>query len=120
MGRGSSGGGKGSRASGVGGVARGRPRTVVSVGGIDYTKSDRATREGQVLVSVSVSKLDNAWKKDGGYYIDRAGKGSIPGRKEAVERYVKSGKQVNAPEVTYKDGVVSITDGRHRTAVIRD
>lgn len=119
MGRGGSAGG-GGLASGTRG-APGRPKQTQSASGVTYVRSAAATRNGEVLVSVSVSKLDKAWKQSGSGYIDSGGSNSIGDRRQATRELVQSGKTIDAPQVVVeKNGVVRIRDGRHRTAAVRD
>jgi len=100
------------------GTQVGRPRSTMTVGGIQWQRSSRATRQNQTLISVSIAKLDRAWKKDSSYYIPR---GTDPaGKVKNAKKILRAGKKVDAPEATYRKGVVSFTDGRSRTAAARD
>jgi hypothetical protein len=110
-------------AAGSAGQSRGpgRPKETVSTGGIDYVRSDRSTANGEVLVKVSTSRLNEAWERSGTGYIDRDGTGAIGDRAAGVREFLRSGKPVNAPQVVVqKDGSIVVRDGRHRVAVLRD
>lgn len=100
------------------GTLSGRPRSVLTVQGIPWQRSSRASREGQVLISVSVAKVDRAWKKDSGYYLPKGTDAN--GKVANAKKVLRSGKKVDAPEATYRKGVLRFTDGRSRTAAARD
>lgn len=75
-----------------------------------------------IVVWVSVAKLDEAWKRDHGFYIGPCGSGA------AIEdRYARVGawlaaKQdgVDLPVVAIDGDMVAFSDGRHRFAWLRD
>ena len=98
----------------------GRPRKTQSTGGITYTRSDSSVRQSDALITVRVDKLDKGWKLDDGY-IGPGGAGEIKGRRKRFSEFLKTGKPIEAPEVTVtKSGQVIFTNGRHRTSVLRD
>lgn len=104
------------KGSGVG--TRGR-RTAYTTGGVTYAKSDAAITGGDVAIEVSLAKLDQAWQRDEGYYIPRGG-GTDKVRYERAKAFLDSGRTVTMAQATYENGVLSFTDGRHRTAAARD
>lgn len=87
---------------------------------VQYVKAPRD--RNKVLVKVDVAKLNDAWKKDKGYYIPRGGGGAaVPGKREGVREYLKKGKPLEAPSVNVdRHGTASFNDGRHRFSVLRD
>ena len=115
MGKGSKGGG-----AGVGGGAAAGSRPGRTAGGITYVKDPRARAAGDVLVEVSVAKLDKAWEKDGAYLIPPGG-GADRQKYQNARAFVGSGKKVEAPRAHLdRKGGVSFSDGRHRAAAVRD
>jgi hypothetical protein len=92
-----------------------------------FTSSERSHRDKDVMVWVSVAKLDRAWKKDEPFYIAPGGIGpsSIGGRYEQFETFLEAARRHRTPvemSQVYVDeaGNVSFVDGRHRFAVLRD
>ena len=77
-------------------------------------------------VVVDVAKVDADLAKDPAYYVGPGGTGAaIGGRYEAFLAYLakarESGKPIEQSRVTLgTDGTISIPDGRHRFAVLRD
>jgi hypothetical protein len=107
----------GGRATGSGGLAE----------GLKFDKDPNARDARYSLVEVDVSKLNDSWKKDDSFYIPRGGGGKSgkPGAyknaKEFIRKQKAAGNPVHAPRVSVdRKGNVSIGDGRHRTAVLRD
>ena len=88
---------------------------------ISFKKSELKSQTNNVLVNVDVQKLDTAWKRDIGYYIEQ-GKESIKGRRAKFEEFLKKNEPIEAPVLNLKsDGqTISFGDGRHRFAVLRD
>lgn len=111
---------KGSGGGGGGVATRNGGRTSVRrASGVDYVKTDRAIRSGDVAVRVSVEKLDKAWDKN--QRIPPGGGDQGPGKYNAAKETVRQGKRVGMPEVSIsKSGRVVFTDGRHRVAGARD
>lgn len=73
------------------------------------------------MKTVNMDKLDDAWKKDTGFYIDSSGSGAIGGRQKNAEEYMKTGKPIDASIIEVDaNGVVSFIDGRHRMTIYRD
>lgn len=91
--------------------------------GIDYAKSERAVRDGDVAVNVSVAKLEKAWAKDDGYHIPKGGAGDnqkYQNAKDYVQKPTRGPVKMAQVHYDAKKKKASITDGRHRTAAIRD
>ena len=81
-------------------------------------------RADETTIMVDASKLDAAWKTGAGsLYIDQGGGGTstIIGRREGVERFLESGKPIEASRIVVdQNGTVDFIDGRHRFSVLRD
>jgi len=75
----------------------------------------------RVPMLVNLKVLDHHWSKDKDYYVPKGGE-DVPGRRRGVERHLARGHEVDMPRLSHIDekGVVSIGDGRHRLAVMRD
>jgi hypothetical protein len=76
-----------------------------------------------VVVWVSVARLDASWKGDTGYYIGRGGTGAaVAGRYEKFGDWFRRGDPIEMSVVSYDEerGCISFTDGRHRFAWLRD
>lgn len=103
----------------TGGGGGGGPNTA---SGISYIKSGIAKQSGDVAVEVSVAKLNSGWKKNPINYIPKGGDKNTTGKKygQAKEFLSKNKTGVKMPEISVKNGVVTVRDGRHRTAVLRD
>jgi len=103
-------------------TAAGGTTPVRTAGGIEYAKSDRAVRDGDVAVEVSVSKLDAAWQKDDGYHIPPGGGSDKQKYQNAKDYIAKPDKgPVKMAQVNLDaSGNLSVSDGRHRLAAIRD
>lgn len=85
-------------------------------------KKHRNAGTSHKTVNVDLKKLDDAWKKSS-YYLPSKGKGhsEVGGRREAFERFLDKGEDIESPLVTIDDdGLVDFDDGRHRFAVLRD
>jgi hypothetical protein len=118
MGGGRASGGGRNAAARTGGGGGGGPNTA---SGISYIKSGIAKQIGDVAVEVSVAKLNSGWKKNPINYI-KGGDKNTTGSKygQAKEFLAKNTTGVKMPEISVKNGVVTVRDGRHRTAVLRD
>ena len=101
----------------------------VEVGGreIKVARSPAARRAKDQFVTLDMGKLDAAWEKaGGGWRVEPGGEvarssGAIEGRYQGVADYLKDGTELYAPEITVReDGTVGFTNGRHRTAYLRD
>jgi len=80
-----------------------------------------ATRPDDVLVPINLEAFDQAWAKETGFHLPPTGENRIRGRYERAAEFVTSGQPMEAPRVTVtRDGRVGFSDGRHRTAVLRD
>lgn len=114
---------KGSGKSGSVQTAAGGRTPAKTADGITYSKGDRAVRNGDVAILVSVAKLDAAWRKDGTYHIPPGGgsdKGKYANAKAYVQNPTKGAVKMSEVHFDRKSGAVSISDGRHRAAAIRD
>ncbi len=79
----------------------------------------------KVLVSLDTEKVEKLFRQNKDFYIAPNGsKGTIGNRYEAAQKYFKTGRYINASEIYLHEEndkpVLSITDGRHRFAVMRD
>lgn len=90
----------------------------------DFIPHKRAANDpNAVTLYLDVDKVDEMLKKsDPDRYITRGGGGAeIGGRREGFEDFLREGKQVEQPFAVFdKAGGLSIDDGRHRFAVLRD
>lgn len=79
-------------------------------------------RADETTVMVSAKELEKAWEKDDMYIPPGGGgKSDVPGRREAFEKFLESGKPVQASRITVDEkGNASFIDGRHRFSVLRD
>lgn len=103
-------------ASGTSGASGG----TITSGGITYQLDPTKPSQRLTLVEVNLSKLNDAWKKDN-LYLPKDKSNDIGGRRESFREFLKTGKNVNAPRAYLtRSGSVSIEDGRHRTATLRD
>jgi len=75
-----------------------------------------------VAIWIDVTKLDEAWRLDRGFYIGAGGSGAaIDNRYEGFGRWLASSScRIELPVVAIEDKAVSFSDGRHRFAWLRD
>src|SRR4051812_29834346 len=76
-----------------------------------------------VIVWISVKKLDRLWQPEEGYYVGREAKEEYasPRRYQNVRKWLETQtRRMHMPHVWPCDGYVSFTDGRHRFAWMRD
>ena len=77
-----------------------------------------------VLVEVDTEKFNEHFKKCKRSYIEKNGTNGIANRYKNFEEYLKTGQPITATAVTINDFdnelLVSINDGRHRFAYLRD
>lgn len=108
---------------GIAGKAGKAARQVINLGGreIEVTLPAQAARRGDVLAPIDVRKFDQAWANDPAFHIDPSGSNKIGTRLEQVDQFLKTAPAMDAPQaVVNADGTVGFTDGRHRTAYLRD
>ena len=79
----------------------------------------------KILAALDTEKIENLFKQDNGFYISQNGEnGSIGNRYKNVQNYIRTGRNINATEISLKEEngkpVLNILDGRHRFAVMRD
>lgn len=76
----------------------------------------------EVMLLVPTKDLDNAWANDASYYLPpgEGGASEVRGRRVEFQRFLKTGKPVETPRVSLDGGALSVEDGRHRLAVLRD
>ncbi len=91
--------------------------------GLWFRPAAAARRRYRTLV-VDLQALDRAWSRDGSNYLP-PGASVDPVRREAVERFLTAARRDRTPVdqslvVVDPDGSVSLEDGRHRLAVLRD
>ena len=76
-----------------------------------------------VVVWISVTKLDASWKHHAPYYVgvgvSGPGNGSLS-RYQRFGEWLAKGEPVWMPHVGFSNGHVSFSDGRHRFAWLRD
>lgn len=76
----------------------------------------------ETTVMVDTDKLDRAWQSGPDeMYIHPGGRGEIAGRRAGFEKFLATGKPVEASRIYIKPtGAVDFADGRHRFSVLRD
>ena len=85
---------------------------------VNFVPHPHASKEHETVM-VDTESLDKAWKA-GGLHIPPGGE-EIAGRRAGVEKFLQTGKPVQAPKVYVQpNGSVVFGDGRHRFAVLRD
>ena len=85
---------------------------------VNFVPHPHASKEHETVM-VDTEALDKAWKA-GGLHIPPGGE-EIAGRRAGVEKFLQTGKPVQAPKVYVQpNGSVVFGDGRHRFAVLRD
>jgi hypothetical protein len=78
-------------------------------------------KEGNKLVNVNPATFDEAFKQTDWQYIGKNAEGGKPERIAGVQKYLETGKPMNASNAVVKDnGTIVFGDGRHRYAVLRD
>jgi hypothetical protein len=88
---------------------------------IPVTMHKIEAKEGNELVNVNTNAFDKAFKKTEWQYVGKNAEGGKPERIAGVEKYLETGKPINASNVVVKDnGTIVFGDGRHRYAVLRD
>lgn len=86
-----------------------------------FTVDPRYDPRSHKIVSADVSKLDRAFAKNKDIYIPKGGGGAeIPGRRKGFEDFLKTGKKIETPYLSYDKGEVDFINGRHRFSVLRD
>lgn len=94
-----------------------------ATGGISFMQPQRAQASGEKIVKIDVQKFDKSWAADEGFYVAAGGKSAstVPGKYSNAQKLLKSGKQIEMPEVNLgPGGVPSFKDGRNRFAALRD
>jgi hypothetical protein len=95
----------------------------INIGGkeIPVTMHLIEAKEGNQLVNVNTNTFDKAFKNTEWQYVGKNAEGGKPERIAGVEKYLESGKPMNASNAIVKDnGSIVFGDGRHRYAVLRD
>jgi len=88
---------------------------------IPVTMHKIEAKEGNKLVNVNPATFDEAFKKTDWQYIGKNAEGGKPERIAGVQKYLETGKPMNASNAVVKDnGTIVFGDGRHRYAVLRD
>jgi hypothetical protein len=98
-----------------------------SFAGLRFDRSPSDRSSGNVLLRVSTARLEASWRRDTSYHIGPGGSGpsAKPGAygnaRDYLTRAHADGRAVHAPSVSLdRRGNVSVGDGRHRLAVLRD
>lgn len=88
---------------------------------IKMVQSKRAKSAGEEVVWIDMDKLDESWMQDSGFYLPFSGGNRIGTRYEDLQAKLPGLKDLDMPEAGFRDnGIFSFTDGRHRTALLRD
>lgn len=88
---------------------------------IPVTMHKVEAKEGNQLVDVNTDIFDNAFKQTEWQYIGKNAEGGKVERLSGIQKFLETGKPMNASNVTVKDnGTIVFGDGRHRYAYLRD
>lgn len=88
---------------------------------IKMVQPKRAKEAGEEIVWIDMDKLDESWRQDKGFYLPLSGGNRIGTRYEDLRAKLPDLKDLDMPEAGFSDtGIFSFTDGRHRTALLRD
>jgi hypothetical protein len=88
---------------------------------VDVTWERTGAAGADILLWVSVAKIDENWRKCGdGYIGPRGSSNTKPGAYEGFAQWVQAGYPVGMPEISYFNGFVQFSNGRHRFAFFRD
>jgi len=97
------------------------PQITIGDRTIPVTMHRVEAKEGNKLVNVNPATFDEAFKQTDWQYIGKNAEGGKPERIAGVQKYLETGKPMNASNVVVKDnGTIVFGDGRHRYAVLRD
>jgi hypothetical protein len=95
--------------------------------GLRFERDPGAADARYRLVKVDVARLDRSWQRDTGFALGPGGIGpsAKPGAYANAQSFLRAqrakGLPVHAPRVSLdRKGQVSIGDGRHRFAALRD
>jgi hypothetical protein len=98
-----------------------------SFAGLRFDRSPSDRSAGNVLLRVSTARLEASWSRDRSFHVGPGGSGpsAKPGAYSNAQRFMREasrdGRAVHAPSVSLdRRGNVSVGDGRHRLAVLRD
>lgn len=92
-----------------------------NLGNVKFVMDTQSTRAGDSLVWINVAKLDEALQNDSDFYVGKNGAGGIKNRYARFGEFLKTGIPIEAAIVSVdKNGMASITNGRHRFAWFRD
>jgi hypothetical protein len=94
-------------------------------GGPVFGRSPIAEEEGRRVVWVDIEALDSELRRSPSFYVGSGGAGGIGDRyRQAIEflrAAIRNGTPVNMPEIVVRSGGdISVRDGRHRLAALRD
>jgi hypothetical protein len=97
------------------------PQITIGDRTIPVTMHRVEVKEGNKLVNVNPATFDEAFKQTDWQYIGKNAEGGKPERIAGVQKYLETGKPMNASNAVVKDnGTIVFGDGRHRYAVLRD
>jgi hypothetical protein len=97
------------------------PQITIGDRTIPVTMHRVEAKEGNKLVNVNPATFDEAFKQTDWQYIGKNAEGGKPERIAGVQKYLETGKPMNASNAVVKDnGTIVFGDGRHRYAVLRD
>lgn len=90
-----------------------------------WIRSPGASTNRDAVVLIDVAAFDAAWSRDRGFYVGPGGSGGIAGRYEEARKFllrVLYGEiAIEMARVSVdEEGAPTISDGRHRFAVLRD
>jgi hypothetical protein len=79
-------------------------------------------RRRMKLVWLDPEAMDKAWRREKDFHVGPGGSGAAIGnRYERFKEYIAGGEPIYAATASVRpDGKIGFTDGRHRTAVLRD
>ena len=80
---------------------------------VTFKKSIQPSQKDYVLIEVDIGKLNTAWKKDEGYYLEK-------GEPLDFAQLGERGEIIAANVSLQSNGAISFGDGRHKFAALRD
>ena len=88
---------------------------------VDVTWQRTMPEESDIVLWISVAKIEKNWRKSSDEYIGPGGSSNAkPGAYDGFARWVQKGYPVGMPEISYFNGQVEFNNGRHRFAFFRD
>lgn len=88
---------------------------------VNVTWERTGSEDSDIPLWVSVEKIERNWRKCADGYIGPGGSSNTkPGAYEGFAQWIQAGHPVGMPELSYFNGLVQFSNGRHRFAFFRD